>query len=238
MIIKLKQFYYGHLESLTLFIMIKQIKDKYDFKENFDFYGWLRDLKNWSESINEHEDLAIIREMKAHFTNLSTTSYALRNLITNFLTRRDEFSKHPKFFQDEILRHSPKLGLAHEELQEILMDFQVIWQESLKSLPRIDKNRPSKTHNKRFVNLLVMMFRDGSRLEPQCYRNDHQNGQYHGCFYNFMVDMLPVLQSQGITLNIKNESLGRYASELIPQRRDDDPYPSKISQIDALPPQE
>jgi len=56
MIIKLKQFYYGYLENLTLSIMIKQIKDKYDFKEEFDFYGWLRNIKSWSDLYNEHKD--------------------------------------------------------------------------------------------------------------------------------------------------------------------------------------
>lgn len=100
--------------------------------------------------------------------------------------RRDDFSKYLDPFQDEILRYSPKLQLAHEELQEILMDFKVNWQKSLESLPPIGKGRPSETHNKRCVNLLVMMFMDGSKLEPQCYRNDHKKGQYYGCFYDFM----------------------------------------------------
>jgi hypothetical protein len=216
-----------------LSVMIEQLKEKYRFKEDCDFYAWLRDLKNWSESYNEHEDLTVIREMEAQFTNIITASNALNDLITNFLRRREDFSKYLDPFQDEILSHSPKLELTHEELQEILMDFKVNWQKTLESLPPIGKGRPSKTHNQRFVNLLVMMFMDGSQLEPQCYRNEHQKGQYHGCFYDFMIDMLPVLRFQGITLGIKNESLGRYACELIPQRRKDDPFSSNISQIDA-----
>lgn len=237
MIIKLNQFFYEYLGNLMLSIMIKQIKDKYDFKEDFNFYGWLRDLKSWSELYNEHEGLTVIREMKAQFTNLITASDALRDLVTSFLMRRDDFSKYLPF-QDEALRYSPKLGLTPEEFQDILVDFKVTWQTSLESLPAIGNGRPRETHNRRCVNLLVMMFRDGSQLEPQCYRNEYQKGQYHGCFYDFMIDMLPVLRLQGVTLEIKNESLGRYASELIPQRRKDDPYSSKISQIDALLPQE
>lgn len=238
MIIKVNQFFYGYLGNLMLPIMIKQIKDKYHFKEDFDFCGWLRDVKSWSESYNEHENLTVIREMEAQFTNIITASNALNDLITNFLIRRDDFSKYLDPFQDKILSHSPKLELTHEELQEILMDFKVNWQKTLESLPPIGTGRPSKKHNKRFVNLLLMMFIDGSKSTPKCYRDDHKKGQYHGCFYDFMIDMLPILRSQGINLNIKNESLGRYASELIPQRRKDGPYSSKISQIDAPLPQE
>lgn len=92
--IKLNQFFYRYLENLILPIIIKQIKNTYDFKEGFDFYGWLRDLRSWSELYKEHENLAVIREMKAHFTNLVDASSAITDLVTNFLRRRDDFSKH------------------------------------------------------------------------------------------------------------------------------------------------
>ncbi|MDX1902281.1 MAG: hypothetical protein SFW66_09850 [Gammaproteobacteria bacterium] len=232
MTIKLNQFFYGYLENLILSIMIKQIKDKYDFKVNFDFYGWLRDLKNWSDLYNEHEDrLTVIREMKAHFTNLINVTTALTDLVANFSKQRDDFSKYLDPFADEALYYSPKLGLTHEEFQDILMDFKANWQKSLKSLPPIGKGRPSETHNESCVNLLVKMFMDGSKLKPRCYRNEH-DGQYYGCFYDFMIDMQIILQSQGMTLDIKNESLGTYASKLIPKRRKDNAYSNTISQID------
>lgn len=48
-----------------------------------------------------------------------------------------------------------------------------------------------------------------------------------------MIDMLPLLQAHGITfIKIKNESLDRYASELISQRQKDSSYTHVTYQID------
>lgn len=229
--IKLYRLYYQYLEYLILPIRIEQIKSTYEFREGFVFDGWFRDIKTWSEQYREHEDLASVRKMKNQFMNLVTTADSFTDLLANFSKQREELSRQLDPFQDEALYHSPKTGLTHEELQNIVMEFKGLWQNCLDSLPVVKGGRPSDTHNKRCVNLLLMMFNDGSELEPSCYWYEFKC-QYYGCFFDFLTDMLPVLQAKGITFSIEDESLGRYAAELIPQRRNDKEYMHKFYQID------
>lgn len=166
LIIELYSLYYQYLEYLA---SIDQIKIKFHFRKDFDFddwNDWLRGMKSWSDLYKEHEDLNIIRKMEDQFKKMVSTASDLVGLIDNFLKHRDEFSRKINPFKDEALYHSPKTGLTHEELHNFLGEFKSLWKNSLDSLPEIGKGRPSNTHNKRCVNLLVMMFINGSELKP------------------------------------------------------------------------
>lgn len=233
MMIEAYQLFYRYIEYLTLSAMIKQIRVTYCFRADFDFYVWLRDIKSWLKLIEEKEDLLIIGEAKDLIKKVSTSLSKSANLLKTFLERRDDFLGRFDPFQSENLLFSKKEKLSYEELLEICLDASATLMNYSDSLPAAEKGRPLNTYNKRCVNFLLMMFMDGTNLKPTCYRNEHDE-LYHGSFYEFMIDMGLVLQELGITIDIEDESLGRYAAELIPQRRKDKPYRSSIfqSQID------
>lgn len=181
MLIEFNRLYYQCLKYL---IIIEQIKIKYKFRKDFDFQSWIIDLKDWSKLYKEHEELSIIRKMKDQFTNMVLAADNLISLVDNFLKQRDEFTNKLDPYKDESLNYSPKTGSTHEELHGLLGEFRELWQECENSIPEIGKGRPTNTHNKRCVNLLVMMFLNGSELEPSCYRSNIKKGNIWVAFMN------------------------------------------------------
>ncbi len=174
------------------------------FPDDFDCYEWLVQIQQWMIEIREYEDLDKFRERK-------TMLLSFHKKITKLLRSL--------------------------ELDDTLLDptiyYQVAIEKELKALPSIKPNRPSDTYTKRLVSLLIMMYKDGSLNELSCYRNDYDS-KYHGEFFHFMEDILPVLESYDIRAPVNIDTLGRYAVELIPQRREDKLYTHEISQIDEL----
>jgi len=201
-------------------LKIEQIKNKHGFKS--DFNTWLYDASSWAKIYKEHDYLPKeIFNRKKHLKNLVTKAAALINLL-------DE----PLLVEDDNM-NSITSKLNQRELKQILEDYQEFWRDARSSLPDAKQGRPNESYHIRCVNLLIMMYKDGISAEPSCYRHDYKDGQYCGGFYDFMVDMLPVLQGYGVDLSkVQNETLARYAVELLPQRRKDKPYLNKLSLID------
>ncbi|MCE0723993.1 hypothetical protein [Legionella resiliens] len=232
MMIEAYQLFYRYIKYLTLSQMIEQIRVKYQFRDDFDFYYCLRDIKIWMKLIKDKEDITVTSEAKKLTKEVSTLLYKAANKLETLLARRDDFLGCLDPFKTEDLLYSKKQKLSYEELIENCSDASATLRNCSDSLPATRKGRPLNTYCMRCVNLLIEMFMGGSDLELICYKNDER---YSGNFYHFMIDMIPILQELGININkIKHESLGRYAAELIPQRRKDKPYTGIIfqSQID------
>lgn len=180
---------------------IDQIKAKY-FADDFDCHEWLVQIQQWMERIREHEDLNKFRERKKILLSM-------HKKITNMLINCE----------------------SDDPLLEPTINYQMALEKELNALPAIKSKRPSNTYTKRLVSLIIMMYRDGSSIEPSCYRNGHDS-KYHGEFFCFMEDILPVLENYGVRAHVNIDTLGRYAVELIPQRRKDKFFTHEISPID------
>ena len=198
-IIEMQKAYYKILEYLYL---LRLVQRRYEFKGDFDFHGWLINIKEWMGGIKEHENLEKFRERKKML-----------------------LSEHKK-----VTKSIDNLELD-DPLLDPSICYQMALEKELNALPIISANRPNKTYAMRLVSLLIMMYKEGSGEEPSCYRNAYTS-QYNGEFYHFINDILPVLKYYGITVKAKVESLARYAVELIPQRREDKPYRHKVTSID------
>lgn len=180
---------------------IDQIKAKY-FADDFDCYEWLVQIQQWMGGIRGHEDLNKFRERKKILLSMHKK---ITTMLINFE--------------------------SDDSLLEPTINYQMILEKELNALPAIKSKRPSNTYTKRLVSLLIMMYRDGSLIEPSCYRNSHDS-KYHGEFFRFMEDILPVLENYGVRAHVNIDTLGRYAVELIPQRRKDKSFTHEISSID------
>lgn len=180
---------------------IDQIKAKY-FADDFDCHEWLVQIQKWMEGIREHEDLNKFRERKKILLSMYKK---ISNMLSNFE--------------------------SDDPLLEPTINYQMALEKELNAIPAIKSKRPCSTYTKRLVSLLIMMYRDGSLIEPSCYRNSHDS-KYHGEFFYFMEDILPVLGNYDIRAHVNIDTFGRYAVELIPQRREDIVFTHEISPID------
>ncbi|MBA2650444.1 MAG: hypothetical protein H0U75_12785 [Legionella sp.] len=167
-----------------------------------DFYEWLTDIKQWMIGIKEHEDLNKYRKRKELLLSVQKT-------ITELLDSLE----------------------LDDALQEPTVDFQIALEKELNLLPNIEAKRPQDTYAWRLVNFLIIMYKNKTNARLSCYYSFHKRC-YNGKFYYFLIDIVPLLECIGITIDTKISTLAGYAAKLIPQRRKDKPYSTDISQID------
>lgn len=193
----------------------EQIKNKYGFRDDFNFQIWLKQFNIWAVGYKEYDDKnELVKKRREALNDRITAAIELKNLLNECDT-----------VHDAILMESKK-GVDHDAMKVILDDFIKCWQSNERSLPK-KLGRPDKIYHEGCVNLLISMYKDGCHTAPQCNRNTYKVAQYYGDFYDFMIDMLPLLKSFGVNLDVKTTTLGDYASTFIRKRREekDKPWP-------------
>jgi hypothetical protein len=130
-IIEMEKIYRQTLTYGLFPYLIQSIQEEYSFKEDFDFYNWLREIKQWMESIREHENLEKYRNRKEILL-------PVQNIITELLNN---------------------LSLD-DPLQEPTIYYQIALEKELKILPNIGSKRPRDTYVRRLVDFLIMMYKN------------------------------------------------------------------------------
>lgn len=120
---------------------------------------------------------------------------------------------------------------SDDALQEPTVYFQIALEKELSVLPNIEAKRPQNTYAWRLVDFIIRMYKTNSKSKLSCYYSSY-NSSYNGKFYYFLVDILPLLECVGITIDTKISTLAGYAAKLIPQHRLKKPYFNDIGQID------
>jgi len=193
----------------------EQIKNKYGFRDDYNFQIWLKQFNIWALGYKEYDDKnELVKKRREAFNARITAAIELKNLLNEC-----------DMVHDAILMESKK-GVDHDAMKVILDDFIKCWQSNERSLLQ-KPGRPDKIYHEGCVHLLISMYKDGCHTAPQCNRNTYKAAQYDGDFYDFMIDMLPLLKSFGVNLDVKTTTLGDYASKFIRKRRaeKDKPWP-------------
>lgn len=188
---------------------INKIAKLHDFKESFDLQGHIADINSLLDGyqffLNALFDVnTVIPEKKNGIQQLVNTLKEIITTLSIFTSEeRKELETISKTFcKDEIFSlQMPKL--------EADLKLLALSANALVSKPKRDKRKLPKSRLKPLILRLAIIFHMGTGKEPIC---DHHRTteEFSGCFYEFLLDLEPILEEIGISLGHEGTT-GKYA---------------------------
>lgn len=142
---------------------------------------------------------------------------ALKNA---FITRADDVEKLKKIIKEEEKILSSFHKLSDHLIEELGLDsiikrreveLQKIIEWSNKAyIYHKSKNYPS-SDPRCYIDRLVGIFFEGTNQLPVCDRGQNYEEEFIGCFYEFLIEVQPLLIEIGLKMDIKAGTIGKYA---------------------------
>ncbi|HBD9375914.1 TPA: hypothetical protein KLD42_002829 [Legionella pneumophila] len=137
-----------------------------------------------------------------------------------FITRADDVEKLKKIIKEEEKILNSFHELSEHLIGELGLD-SIIKRRELELQKIIEwSNKPYSYHKSKnyplsdprcYIDRLVGVFYEGTNQIPVCNRGQTYEEEFIGCFYDFLIDVQPLLIEIGLKMDIKAGTIGKYA---------------------------
>lgn len=200
---------------------IEKIKEKYQFKEDFDLKAQLTGLPTELGLQKSRKGMRRNSEMKK-IINKSI------KLLKKQLDLLMDMSAQERIFLDSVPDQFAQEGYKNLQSErknrtvcslesDLNYFYRVLLFARVKILPdrggRKEESRP-----KYIISQLLRIYIAGTNIKPKCGWDDIQS-HHVGEFYNYLIDLKPVLEKLNITLSATDKSIGQYSVEILSNYR-------------------